>query len=151
VKVVFDTSVLVASIVIGHRDHARARCWIQAAEAGQVEGFASWHAMSETWSVLTRLPLTPRITPHAAWAAIRRFRAFLTLLPPTERTYRGALARCTARQLSSGAVFDAIHIVTAEHAHADAILTFNRADFVRLAEATSPRIVVPPDPPSVSL
>src|SRR6185503_6976506 len=39
-----------------------------AAEAGQLQGIASWHAMNETWSVLTRLPVKPRITPTAAWA-----------------------------------------------------------------------------------
>jgi hypothetical protein len=41
--------------------------------------------------------------------------------------------------------------VGAEHAGADAIVTFNGADFVRLASPSSPRIVIPPDPPGVAL
>lgn len=150
-KVVFDTSVLVACLVAGHRHRGRARCWLEAAETGQLEGFATWHAMSETWSVLTRLPLTPRITALAAWAAVRRLRSSLTLVPPTERIYRVALARCTQRKLSSGVVFDALHLVAAEEVRADALLTFNHADFARLTYRASPRVVVPPDPPAVVL
>ncbi|AUX36372.1 MULTISPECIES: type II toxin-antitoxin system VapC family toxin [Sorangium] len=150
-KVALDTSVLVAAIVGGHRHHARARCWLLAIENGQLQGTASWHAMSETWSVLTRLPVTPKIAPHAAWAAVRRLRTMLDLIPPTERIYRAALARCTGRQLTSGVVFDALHVVTAEEARADALLTFNHADFVRLVGKESLRIIVPPDPPSVVL
>jgi predicted nucleic acid-binding protein len=107
--------------------------------------------MTETWSVLTRLPVTPRITSLAAWGAVRRLRSLLTLVPPTERIYRTALARCSARRLVSGVVFDALHLVTAEEAGADAMLTFNHADFARLTEAGSPPIVVPPDPPAVTL
>ena len=150
-KVALDTSVLVPALVAGHRHHARARCWLVAVETGNLEGTASWHAMSETWSVLTRLPVTPRITSLTAWGAVRRLRAMLTLVPPTERIYRTALARCTARMLTSGVVFDALHLVTAEEAGADAMLTFNHADFVRLADTGSPKIVVPPDPPAVAL
>ena len=150
-KVAVDTSVLVPAIVVSHRHHARARCWLHALEKGHLEGIASWHAMSETWSVLTRLPVTPRITPLTAWGAVRRLRSVLTLLPPTERIYRTALVRCTSRALTSGVVFDALHLVTAEEASADAMLTFNHADFIRLVDTGSPRIVVPPDPPAVSL
>lgn len=150
-KIAIDTSVFVPAIMTGHRHHARARCWLQAVETGRLEGVASWHAMSETWSVLTRLPVTPRISPLSAWGAVRRLRSVLTLIPPTERIYRTALVRCTARALTSGVIFDALHLVTAEEAGADAMLTFNHADFVRLIDAGSPRIVVPPDPPAVTL
>ena len=150
-KIALDTSVLVPAIVDGHRHHARARCWLLAVETGRLQGTASWHAMSETWSVLTRLPLTPRITPLTAWGAVRRLRSVLTLAPPTERIYRKALARCAARALTSGVVFDAIHLVTAEEAGADAMLTFNHSDFIRLVNAGSPQVVVPPDPPAVTL
>ena len=56
-----------------------------------------------------------------------------------------------ARTLTSGVVFDALHLVTAEEAGAHAMLTFNHADFVRLTDVGSPPIVVPPDPPAVAL
>jgi hypothetical protein len=56
-----------------------------------------------------------------------------------------------AEVIASGVVFDALHLVTAEEVGAAATLTFNEADFVRLIDATSPPIRVPPDPPAVTL
>jgi hypothetical protein len=47
--------------------------------------------------------------------------------------YNEALQRCTDRGFASGVVFDALHLVGAEHAGADALVTFNGADFLRLA------------------
>jgi hypothetical protein len=41
--------------------------------------------------------------------------------------------------------------VGAERAGAEAIVTFNGADFLRLATPTSPRIIIPPDPPAIAL
>ncbi|XXX79339.1 hypothetical protein WMF30_11245 [Sorangium sp. So ce134] len=58
------------------------------------------------------------------------------------------MKRCTERKFSSGVLFDALHLVAAEHAGADALVTFNGSDFLRLAASTSPRIAIPPDPPA---
>lgn len=63
--------------------------------------------------------------------------------------YRDALDRCTSKGLRSGAIFDAVHLATAEAAGAEALVTFNERDFVRLSVAESPPIVVPPDPPAI--
>jgi hypothetical protein len=41
--------------------------------------------------------------------------------------------------------------VEAERAGADVLLTFNPKDFQRLAEFDKPRVLVPPDPPSVEV
>jgi hypothetical protein len=42
-------------------------------------------------------------------------------------------------------------ITTAEEARADVLLTFNMHDFTRLAVPGGPEIMLPPDPPLVSL
>ncbi|AGP41720.1 hypothetical protein BE04_50795 [Sorangium cellulosum] len=71
--------------------------------------------------------------------------------PVDPSVYDEAMQRCTDRQLSSGVLFDALHLVAAEHAGANALVTFNGPDFLRLAAPTSPCIVIPPDPPEVTL
>ncbi|WP_165372946.1 type II toxin-antitoxin system VapC family toxin [Sorangium cellulosum] len=71
--------------------------------------------------------------------------------PVDPAVYDEAHQRCTDRLLSSGVLFDALHLVAAEHAGADALATFNGSDFLRLTAPTSPRIVIPPDPPAVTL
>lgn len=65
--------------------------------------------------------------------------------------YLAAVERCATLGLVSGAIFVALHVVSAERWGADAILTFNESDLVRLSLPTSPRVVVPPDPPAVTL
>jgi hypothetical protein len=49
-------------------------------------------------------------------------------------------------RLRSGAVYDALHLVTAEVEAAELFLTFHIEDFTRLSEPGGPRIVAPPDP-----
>ena len=58
-KVAFDTSVLIAGSVSSHPHHERALWWL--ADDREFERCASWHALAETWSVLTRLPLRPPV------------------------------------------------------------------------------------------
>jgi predicted nucleic acid-binding protein len=151
VKVVFDTSVLVAALLTSHRDHPRAIVWLSAVAAGDIEGAVSVHALGEVWSVLTKLPVTPPIAPAAARLAIGDILSQFETVSLTTRLYVEALDRCVTRGLRSGAIFDALHLATAEAAGAEALVTFNAKDFTRLALPSSPRIVVPPDPPAVAL
>lgn len=111
----------------------------------------TWHALAEIWSVLTRMPAPARLSPEQAMRVVRRLQGVFQLLQLEPATYNEALERCTNRGFFSGVVFDALHLVGAEHAEADAIVTFNAADFSRLATPTSPRIIVPPDPPEVAI
>ncbi len=148
-KVAFDTSVLVPALVAAHPNHLRSLHWLEAVVAGEIEGVASLHAAAETWSVLTRLPLTPAVSPETARRVLERLGQQLVWLAPDEGIYSVAIERCAARGLTSGAVFDALHMATAEAARADALLTYNRGDFTRLKEDVSPVVLVPPDPPRV--
>jgi hypothetical protein len=68
---------------------------------------------------------------------------------PRAATYPAAVTRCNARSLRSGAVYDALHLITAELESADLLLTFNVGDFARMSEPDGPRIIAPPDPPGL--
>ena len=151
-KVAFDTSVIVAALVKSHPHHQRAHLWLQAALGGSFEATATWHAMAESWAVLTRLPLRPTLSGEQAVAILERFQRqkHFTVVELSGDIYSAAFRRCAAVELSSGAVFDAIHLVAAEMSGADLMLTFNVEHFQRLATKDSPRIVAPPNPPSLS-
>lgn len=144
-KVALDTSVIVAAVVQQHPQHARAIWWLRSRR--KLERVASWHAYAEAWAVLTALPIDPRVSGEVAAAVLERVRRTTLFVPPRAATYPTAVARCNARALRSGAVYDALHLVAAEGEAADIFLTFNVDDFVRLAEPDGPRIVAPPDPP----
>jgi len=151
VKIAFDSSVLVAGTHDMHPHHRRAIVWIDAVLERRITGMITWHALAEIWSVLTRLPTTARLSPEQALRVVRRVQGVFQLQPLEPSAYNEALQRCTDRGFASGVVFGALHLVSAERAGADAIVTFNGADFRRLATPASPRIVVPPDPPEVML
>lgn len=142
-RVAFDTSVVVAGLVAGHEHHTVAAPWLRAVTAKAVEGAMGLHAIAESWAVLTRLPSVPRLTGSAASLMLASVRAHVTRLPPSEATYLAALERCVDRGVFSGAVFDALHVVTAERWPADVILTFNAEHFRRLSVPGGPRVVVP--------
>lgn len=150
-KVAFDTSVLVAGLIEPHRHHARALPWLRASLAGTLEAECTWHALAETWSVLTRLPIEPAISPPMAELAIQRLLGGIRPLEAKSRTYKAAIRRCTERGLRSGALFDALHLCSAELSGAEAFLTFDTDHFERLSAHATPRIIVPPDPPEVRL
>lgn len=150
-RLAFDTSVLVAGQVEPHPFHDRALPWIEEVTTARVEGECTWHGIAETWGVLTRIPLEPAISPALAELAMRRLLESFHPVELSEDVYRRALRRCAERNLRSGAVFDALHLISAESRRVEALVTFNRADFERLTTESSPPIVVPPEPPAYTL
>jgi predicted nucleic acid-binding protein len=149
-RVFFDTSVLVAALVGPHPHHGRALPWLEA-HGIKVEAMTSQHALLELWSVLTRLPTAPPLAPALAERMVERLAAKVEVLAASPTLHRQAIHRTAERSLRSGAVFDALHLLTAEGARASAVLTFNTQDFIRLAVEGGPRILLPPDPPRVEL
>jgi predicted nucleic acid-binding protein len=147
VKIALDTSVIVAAVIADHPQHARASWWLRTRR--RMERIASWHAYAEAWAVLTALPIEPRVSGEVAAAVLERLRRSVRFVAPRAATYPTAVGRCSAHGLRSGAIYDALHLVTAEGEAAELFLTFNIEDFTRLAEPNGPRIVAPPDPPGM--
>jgi predicted nucleic acid-binding protein len=140
VKVALDTSVLVAAAVEDHPRHSAAISWIRTRR--RIERIASWHAFAEAWAVLTVLPVDPPVTGETARLVLDRLGKLVRFVTPTGKIYGAAAARCAAQRMGSGAIFDAIHVVTAEVEGASSILTYDEADFVRLA-GPELRVLVP--------
>jgi predicted nucleic acid-binding protein len=150
-KVAIDTSVLVAGVIASHVHYGRAAVWLQALASGLHAGVATAHALNETYSVLTKIPCTPRIDPATGERLVSRLRGLLHVVAVSDVLAAIAIERCARLGLTSGAVFDALHLVTAEAEQVDVVVTFNVRHFARLAIASSPRIVAPPDPPAIAV
>ncbi|HYC55253.1 MAG TPA: PIN domain-containing protein [Candidatus Binatia bacterium] len=140
-KVAFDTSVLVPALIPALPAHADSYSWVCAAVDGRIDGVMSWHAFAETWAVLTRLPMQPAPTPASARAALESLRKAIRRIPVDGATYDAAVARCIERGLRSGAIFDALHVICAEKAGANVIVTADVSDFERLVGADGPAVV----------
>jgi predicted nucleic acid-binding protein len=126
-KLAFDTSVLVAALVEDHPEHSRAAQWLRAPKA--VARMASAHAFTETWAILTAMPIEPRISGQVALTALQRLERIVTFIRPDKATYAAAAAaRCASLGRRSGSIYDALHIITAESEQATLFLTFNARD-----------------------
>lgn len=108
-KVLFDTSVLVAAMVRPHPMHHRALPWLQQAHRGEIELSVASHSLAELYAVLTRLPVRPRIAPGTALRLIAlnvERRAKVVSLTPTD--YGAVIRRMAELGLTGGSVYDAL-------------------------------------------
>lgn len=70
-RVLPDTSVLVAAMVESHPAHAQALPWLQKVKDGTHTGLVAAHSLAELYAVLTTLPVQPRIFPTIAQQVIK--------------------------------------------------------------------------------
>jgi predicted nucleic acid-binding protein len=151
VKILFDTNVLVGALVPQHPTHQVCAGWLRQVRwsttdrrsSGSIQGYVGMHSMAELYSVLTKLPLTEKITPVIAQTLI------LTNLEPWVKVsldfedYCAAIDRVTQAGMVSGGIFDALIAQAAVKAEVDRILTFNIKDFRRLGDEVSQLIQIP--------
>jgi len=125
VKVFFDTSVLVAAFVPAHPRHERAFDRFRRARSGRNRTLTSAHNLAELYSVLTTLPLSPRLAPSAAARIIRENLE-------AHADYRAVVHDLGEAGLAGGIISDALACRAAIRAGAEVILTFNPRDFRRV-------------------
>jgi len=66
VRVLLDTSILVAAMVEAHPAHEACLAWLKRVSGGIDEGFVASHSLAELYAVLTTLPVYPPISPRVA-------------------------------------------------------------------------------------
>jgi predicted nucleic acid-binding protein len=71
VKILLDTSVLIAAMVEAHPAHDRALPWLKRVNRGPDHGFVAAHSLAEVYSILTTLPVQPKISPNDAHQLIQ--------------------------------------------------------------------------------
>lgn len=143
-KVFCDTSVLVASATRAHEHYARAAAIVRRVLNGSDEGYIAAHGLLETYAVLTRLPVAPRISSAMAYRIIQEnFIAPFQIVSLSIKEQEKLLARLAEGGISGGSVYDALQIECAKKAEVDRILTFNAGHFLRMAEDLRDKIAAP--------
>ncbi|MBD2598094.1 PIN domain-containing protein [Nostoc spongiaeforme FACHB-130] len=133
-KILFDTSVLVAAIVAEHPHYSIALPWLQRVQAEQIEGFVSNHTLAELYAILTRLPQKPKIKPELAQRLVQENLAKFHKIVLTTEDYQDTVARMVSLNLPGGGIYDALIAQAAIKANVDVLLTLNANDFTRLGE-----------------
>lgn len=143
-KVLLDTSVLVAGTLKLHADHQRARPWLLKAKKGEVEAIVAAHALAEAYAVLTRLPRPLRVSPAMAGQLIEHnVLNFIEVIALTSADYRDLIQHLARVGIAGGATYDAVIACVAAQAQVDHIVTFNARDFRRVYPALAASIIVP--------
>ena len=131
-KILVDTSVLVAAFVDAHPAHDRARTCIKQGLAGKVQLRLATHTLAELYAVLTTMPVSPRISPASAWRLIQSNTASMKFVALDEEDYRETLRGLGELELSGGVVYDGLIARAAQKAKADRLVTLNRKHFERV-------------------
>jgi len=143
VKVLFDTSVIVAASLSQHPSHGPCFAQLQSAKSGQVQGYLSTHSMAEIYSVLTRMPSQPRMSPQIVEQLITHQLQYIEAVSLDADDYLAVIAQMTLLNLPGGGVFDALIAQAALKASVDKLLTLNPKHFTRLGEAITQLTFVP--------
>lgn len=144
-KIFFDTSVLVAALTELHPMNRIALPWLEKAAKGKIDAYMCSHSLAEVYSALTRLPISPRISPAEAGLIVNNIpeKKLARIIELKTADYWSAIQRVAELGLSGGVIYDALLVAAARRMKADRILTFNRKHFQRLAPLSNGFIVSP--------
>jgi predicted nucleic acid-binding protein len=143
VRTLFDTSVLVAAFVATHPRHSVCLKKLQQVKAGQTEGFIAAHTLAETYSVLTRLPVRPPISPKLAQQLIRENLEGFEVISLSPSDYQVVIAQMVNLNLPGGAIYDALIAQAALRAKVEQLMTLNPDHFTRLSEEIAQLVLLP--------
>jgi len=133
-KVFCDTTILVAASLAAHVHYIPAKSALERICCGDDTGFTSAHCLAETFSVLTRMPTSPKLTPQAVLAILEKnIIPYFSLIVLAPVDYHEAVRNLAGRGLGGGRIYDLLHLVAARKQALDRIYTFNETEWKNLA------------------
>ena len=143
-RILLDTSVLVAAMIEAHPAHAQALPWLHRVKARADIGLVAAHSLAELYAVLTTLPLQPRIPPAMAQELIKRnVLDILEVVPLSDEDYVAVIDHLARLGIVGGATYDALILHAASKANVDQVVTLNEKDFRRVYPHLADKIVSP--------
>ena len=143
-KILFDTSVLVAALVESHPAHKRAFPWLKQARANEFDMIVAAHTIAELYAVLSTLPIKPRISPLVARKLIsENIETVARIISLTSREYISVIRQISELGLAGGITYDALIAKVAQKANVERLLTLDADHFTRVWPDGDQLIVVP--------
>lgn len=114
------------------------------AKSGEFKPIVCSHSLAELYSVLTSLPLKPKISPGDALRLIEEsVQKIFSIVSLASSDYARVLQTLAERNLPGGIIYDALLSLTARKSRADSLLTLNPKDFLRLWKNGDPAVIEP--------
>jgi predicted nucleic acid-binding protein len=144
VKVLFDTSTLVAAMVAGHPAHAAALPRLLRVKDRVDAGFVAAHSLAELYATLSRLPVNPRISPTLALQLIQHnVIDICQIIALSADDYVHLLNHLASLEIVGGVIYDALLLHAAWLSSAEQVVTLNPRDFRRAYPQLADKIVSP--------
>jgi predicted nucleic acid-binding protein len=144
VKVLFDTSTLVAAMVEAHPLHERSLPWLEKARRGSLSYLVAAHSLAELYAVLSSYPTRPRLLPGVAAKLVHdNVAAPATIVPLSAEDYTSVVRAVADLGLSGGVVYDALIAQAAKKSKAERLLTLNPRDFLRVWPEGAEIVIAP--------
>ena len=137
----YDSSVLIAVFWGDHPHHPASIAAFAAATKDT--GACGLHSLAEVYSVTTRLPIRPMISPEQAILFLEEIRRRLTIVSLDEVDYFSTIEEIATRGVSGGRVYDALLLKCAANSNAKVIYTWNLDHFKLIAPDLADRIMTP--------
>lgn len=144
-KVFCDTSIFVAASVVEHGHHQRASSLlIEIAKNKKLKKYVSEHSLLEIYAVLTRIPISPRISSAQALQIIERnVLSSFEIISLEASEYHNILKEVARAGIIGGSIYDALILASAKKIKADQVYTFNLKELRKIDSSLSERIVAP--------
>lgn len=143
-KILLDTSVLVAAMVEAHPAHERGKTWFNRVTRGADKGLVAAHSLAELYSILTTLPVHPPISPSDAQQLIEQnIVEKLEIVALTSKDYAQVIGQLASTGILGGATYDALILHAAAKVNVDLVVTLNEKDFRRVYPELAGKIVSP--------
>jgi predicted nucleic acid-binding protein len=143
-KILLDTSVLVAAMVEAHPAHIKSLAQLQRIKNGADAGLVSAHTIAELYAILTTLPVKPRISPVIAYELIQHNVFDLCeVMSLSAEDYSAVTKHLSEVGITGGVTYDALILYTAIKGQADRVVTLNEGDFRRIYPQLAGLIISP--------
>ena len=126
-KFFFDTSVLIAAVLVQHVHHQRSSAAYLKAE--KKTAFCAAHTLAEVYAALTRMPGPQRMAGDQALLVLEDIRRRFTIIALDEEDYFSAIASAVAEGVVGGTICDALLARCALKAKATTIYTWHLNHF----------------------
>lgn len=109
-----------------------------------VTAFVSAHSLAEVYSVLTRAPFSPMLSPAQAHQLMAdSIFGKVEVVALTTDDYQDLVRHLARTSIAGGAVYDGVIACAAAKAQVDHIVTFNVRDFRRVYPSLAASVLVP--------
>lgn len=143
-KILLDTSLLVAAIVEAHPAHESALPWLQRIRNKEDTGVIAAHSVAELYAILTTLPIQPKISPKTAKQLIQQdVLSVCHIVALAEEDYKAVITHLSEANISGGVTYDALILYAALKADVDRVITLNEKDFRRIYPELQDKISSP--------